>query len=131
MNGRRGFLKGFGLLGVVVASASATNAAANLISESTNGVLPSDGNIVHDPVVESAPDISHLAPPEGASTLQITGSYGPPPPKPQPLTQWGGQYISFAPINMQVTNSVAMTVGKDDRLWMKVGDQWRRVALEG
>jgi hypothetical protein len=24
-----------------------------------------------------------------------------------------------------------MTVGKDNRLWIKVGDEWRRVALEG
>jgi len=23
-----------------------------------------------------------------------------------------------------------MTVGKDNRLWMKIGDEWHRVALE-
>ena len=27
-------------------------------------------------------------------------------------------------------NTVAMTVGKDNRLWIKVGDEWKRVAIE-
>lgn len=130
MNGRRSFLKGFGLLGVVVAGASASHAAANLVSESTSGVLPSNVNPVHEPVVESAPDITHLAPPSNATTLQINGSYGEPPKPVAPVSNWGESIYSFAPINRTVTNSVAMTVGKDNRLWMKVDDKWRRVALE-
>lgn len=111
MNKRRNFLKGVGIAGAFVAGVAAYKQVKEIANDSK--------------------DISHLAPPEGAHTLQITGAYGPPPPKPQPLTQWGGQYMSFAPINMQVTNSVAMTVGKDDRLWIKNGDKWCRVALEG
>jgi hypothetical protein len=27
-------------------------------------------------------------------------------------------------------NKVEMSVGKDDRLWIKVGDEWKRVAVE-
>lgn len=131
MNGRRGFLKGFGLLGVVVAGASASSAAANLVSKSSGGVLPSDVEPVHNSFVERAPDITHLAPPSEATTLQINGSYGEPPKPVAPVNSWGESYYSFTPINRVVTNSVAMAVGKDDRLWMKVGDEWRRVALEG
>ena len=28
------------------------------------------------------------------------------------------------------TNEVSMAVGKDDRLWLKIGDKWKRVALD-
>lgn len=137
MNARRSFLKNLGLFGVMVGGASAAGATANVASKGAGSVLPVDGMPFHSAVVESGErmveeDISHLAPPDGATTLQINGSYGPPPEaKPNPLAHGSGQYYTFAPINRQVTNSVTMTVGKDDRLWMKVGDKWRRVALEG
>jgi hypothetical protein len=32
--------------------------------------------------------------------------------------------------NEEVTHRVSMTVGKDNRLWLKIGDEWRRVAIE-
>ena len=28
-------------------------------------------------------------------------------------------------------NKVALAVGKDDRLWIRVGEQWKRVVVEG
>jgi hypothetical protein len=32
--------------------------------------------------------------------------------------------------SQEVTHRVSMTVGKDNRLWMKIGDEWHRVAIE-
>jgi hypothetical protein len=29
-----------------------------------------------------------------------------------------------------VTHQVSMSVGKDNRLWLKIGDNWKRVALD-
>jgi hypothetical protein len=95
------------------------------------------------PVVKSLPvpikeDVSHLAPPGGATTLQINGSYPTEEEKPYEGMRLGSDgslgigtspYV-FRPLNQTTTHSVAMTVGKDNRLWMKVGDTWHRVALE-
>jgi hypothetical protein len=74
-------------------------------------------------------DISHLAPPASARTFQINGSYEDEAKAPVSLQDSGGMY-AFAPVNVPVTHSVTMTVGKDNRLWIKVGDEWHRVALE-
>jgi hypothetical protein len=42
-----------------------------------------------------------------------------------------GQHVMYVNgWNEQVTHRVSMTVGKDNRLWMKIGDEWHRVALE-
>jgi hypothetical protein len=30
----------------------------------------------------------------------------------------------------EVTNTTTLAVGMDDRLWIKIGEQWRRVAIE-
>jgi len=104
MSERRKFIKGFGLFGAVLAGA----ASAKVVIEEKK---------------KPVEDISHLAPPDTAYTLQITGSY--PDKKPEQVN-YG---MMFTP-NHPTTHSVSMTVGKDNRLWMKVGDQWKRVSIE-
>lgn len=155
VNGRRGFLKGFGLGGVVLGGAAggylaATREIANVASSS----LPaSNSNLNDNSVAPPAPDIAHLAPKQNATSLVITGDNRPPPPPPPPapvVMTAGGPYTlacSSSLYSPQTTlsiggnftnrcpedqlNRVAMAVGKDDRLWIKVGDSWKRVVLEG
>jgi hypothetical protein len=33
-------------------------------------------------------------------------------------------------IDHKVTHEVSMSVGRDNRLWIKVGEKWKRVALD-
>ena len=105
MNGRRQFVKGFGLFGAVLAGA----ASAKVVVEEAK---------------KPVEDISDLAPPDNAYTLQISGSYS--DKKPEPVNNG----MLFYPTNSPTTHSVNMTVGKDNRLWIKVGDQWKRVSVE-
>jgi len=149
VNARRGFLKGFGVGAAVIggfASVSAANAASVV-----GGSVPVGGG--ESGRVTEAGDISHLAPREGIPTFQIQGDNRPPPP-PQPVQSWsafnvpddlstytvtsvGGSYISSpsisygSPCPSNEMNNVSMAVGKDDRLWIKVGDTWKRVVVEG
>ena len=109
MNMRRNFLKGAGIVSAFVVGA----ASYRQVRE----------------VAEANQDIGHLAPPESATTLQITGSYGK-PVTPVNVTSGNGIY-TFSPMYTPPTNSVAMTVGKDDRLWIKINEEWKRVAIEG
>ena len=86
-------------------------------------------------IAENSKDIRHLAPPDNAQTIQFTGAYGE-APKPVPVVPYsdfsiGSSSYYINGYNSEVTHKVAMTVGKDNRLWIKVGDEWRRVALEG
>ena len=114
MTARRNFLKGAGIVSAFVVGA----AAYKQVKE----------------IAESSKDISHLAPPGNAYTLQIQGTYGEPPPAMRVSADGNvgiGSSFYITPYNQPVTNKVSMTVGKDDRLWIKVGDEWRRVALEG
>ncbi len=104
---RRNFFKGFGVLGAAVAGAAAVK-------------------VTVEEVKKPHKDISHLAPPSNATTISIVGSYAE-QPKPEPELQNG---FYFAPINQQSTHQVALTVGKDNRLWMKVGDEWKRVSID-
>jgi hypothetical protein len=113
MTARRNFLKGAGIVSAFVIGA----AGYKQVKE----------------IAENSKDISHLAPPDNAHTIQIQGSYGE-PPKPVPVLDGNmgiGSPFYFTPYNQPVTNKVTMTVGKDNRLWIKVGDEWHRVALEG
>ena len=107
MNERRKFIKGFGLFGAVLAGA----ASAKVVIEEKE---------------KPVEDISHLAPPDTAHMLQITGSYPEKKSEPEPMNNG----MLFMPSNTPTTHSVSMTVGKDNRLWMKVGDQWKRVSVE-
>lgn len=123
---RRKFVKGVGLFAALFAGGSAAVCA----NTNTPVVVPSpvndNNNVAPVAVVE---DISHLAPPTGATTLQITGAYGE-KPKPPKNNSFGESYY-ITGYNQQTSHSVAMTVGLDNRLWIKVDDQWKRVALEG
>lgn len=111
---RRGFLKGFGLLGAVVAGAASYQ-------------------ITVKEQEKEKEDISHLAP-LGRQTVSFTGNNEPEQPQNMgTVTTPDGQtysvsYGTFS--NPTPTHQVYMSVGKDNRLWMKVDDKWHRVALE-
>lgn len=105
MNERRKFLRGFGMIGAVMAGA----ASAKVVVEEKKKPIE---------------DISDLAPPDTAYVLQISGSYS--DKKPEPVNNG----MLFYPSNQPTTHSVSMTVGKDNRLWIKVDDQWKRVSVE-
>lgn len=128
INARRGFLKGFSLLGAAVGGFVATqNAFANTPSPTPIG---SSANVERD--IGPVEDIAHLAP-LGKTTLVLTADNLPPPPPPPPPPHIPGT-ITFSPINSgnkETDNRVTLSVGKDNRLWIKIGDQWRRVALDG
>ncbi len=123
MNKRRGFLKGFGLISTIAAGAATGYAA-------TKGVL-SVANVDVSAVKE---DISHLAPKSrNTNLLVLHGDNRPPEPPKQICSSNESNYI-FSGFNQcpdNELNKVAMSVGKDDRLWIRVGDSWKRVVVEG
>ena len=137
VNARRGFLKGFGLGAAVIggfASASTANAVSVVGSSVPDSVTKPES-------VNTVEDIGHLAPKENATSLVITGDNRPPPPPVQynsdnsfiirDSSNWNSRLMltsSFCPSDE--LNKVSMAVGKDDRLWIRVGDSWKRVALE-
>jgi hypothetical protein len=131
VNERRRFVKGIGFFAAILGGGSALGAANTLpVAVPTVDGLPAtngSSNPVSEPVVE---DISHLAPPEGATTIQITGAYGE-KPKPQPVSSTFGDSYYINGFNQETTHRVSMTVGLDNRLWIKIGDTWKRVAIEG
>lgn len=112
VNTKRSFLRGAGLFGLISGIGSAAAA------ESLTASLP-----------EVKEDISHLAPPQNATTIQFTGAYGK-QPEPQPVSATCGNSFYINGFNQETTHKVCMSVGLDNRLWLKVGDEWRRVALE-
>ena len=105
MSERRKFLKGFGLLGAVVGGA----ATAKVVVE-------------HRVVEEPKEDISHLAP-DNPTTLVLQGH-----PKPVE-TASSGPYV-LIPTIRDFQNKVHLSVGKDNRLWIKVDDVWKRVSVD-
>ena len=111
MNQRRNFLKGVGIAGAFVAGVAAYKQVKD--------------------IAENSKDIRHLAPPTGASTLQLTGSYGEAPKPVFSSNPFVSSTYYVGGFTSETTNKVSMTVGKDNRLWIYVGDEWRRVALEG
>ena len=70
-------------------------------------------------------DISHLKPPRDNNLLRLMGSYGEEEEKPS-----NSPFI-ISNVNSKVTHKVDMTVGLDNRLWIRVGDDWKRVVVEG
>lgn len=132
VNARRGFLKGFGLLSAIAAGAS----APVLVRENTSTPVRNTDNAVLVPPV----DITHLAP-VGKTNLTLTADNNPPPPPPPSYTSVGTFSFagaSFAPVlsvgpgtEDSTKNNVTLSVGKDNRLWIKVDGEWKRVALEG
>ena len=110
MSERRKFMKGFGLLGAVLAGAATTKVVIEHAEKKE----------------KEKEDISHLAPGNN-NTLVLLGQ----PVEKEPV-QFQGQGSSFyiQPMNHEYKNKVAMAVGKDDRLWIKVGEEWKRVSIE-
>ena len=131
VNERRRFVKGIGFFAAILGGGSALSAANSLpvAVPTVDSISVNNGssNPVSEPVVE---DISHLAPPENATTIQITGAYGE-QPKPQVVSSLASNSFYINGFNQETTHKVSMTVGLDNRLWLKVGDTWKRVALEG
>ena len=106
---RRSFFKGFGVLGAVAAGAT----AVKITVEETKTVTA---------------DHSHLAP-EPNTTLTLTGDNRSTEEKQASMpAPSNGMYV-ISP-NPQVTNQVAMAVGKDNRLWLKVDEKWHRVSID-
>ena len=131
VNERRRFVKGIGFFAAILGGGSALSAANSLpVAVSTVDSI-SVNNGSSNPVSESiVEDISHLAPPENATTIQITGAYGE-QPKPQVVSSLASNSFYINGFNQETTHKVSMTVGLDNRLWLKVGDTWKRVAIEG
>lgn len=108
MNDRRNFIRGFGLFGAVMAGA----ATAKVVIEEKK------------PEVQ---DISHLAP-DNPTTLVLQG---------QKIKREEKEYydvhgnrLYMMHTNPEFENKVHLSVGKDDRLWIKVGEKWLRVAVD-
>ena len=136
VNVRRGFLKGFGLLG---AAAGGFLAAQNSFAN-TPPPTPIGSSTVSERDIGLVEDITHLAP-LGLVNIHFQADNRPPPPPP-PVNYNSVNMISsgghFGPIlglgkmtSAEGHNNVKMSVGKDNRLWIEVDGQWRRVALEG
>lgn len=140
VNARRGFLKGFSLFGAAAGGFLAVQSSfANTPSPTPIG-SPAGSERDIGPVE----DIAHLAP-LGKTTLQLTADNipPPPPPPPQPVSVGGyaidgymitgSSHLSILSdgYHKETDNKVTLSVGKDNRLWIKMGDTWRRVALEG
>jgi hypothetical protein len=108
MNDRRNFIRGAGIIGAFAVGVASAKQVREMANEHK--------------------DISHLAPPKEATTIQFTGAYGEKPKAPEPTMGQHTFYVNGW--NEEVTHRVSMTVGKDNRLWMKIGDEWHRVAIE-
>jgi hypothetical protein len=109
MSERRKFMKGFGLLGAVLAGAATTK------------VVVEHG----EKKEKEKEDISHLAP-DAKTTFVLQGN----PVEKEPIPVPGSPTFYFLPMNPEYKNKVSMAVGKDDRLWIKVGEEWKRVSIE-
>ena len=106
MSERRKFMKGFGLLGAVIAGAATTKV------------------VIEHTEKKEQEDISHLAP-NADMSLVLMGQKVEKEP-----VQLSGSSFYIQPMNHEYKNKVAMAVGKDDRLWIKVGEEWKRVSIE-
>lgn len=100
MNGRRNFIKGFGLLSAICASSTAARAASATTTLGSTDVSNGNSGITREA-------IDHLAPSSNTNLTLMANN-----------------------LSGQAQNAVQLSVGKDNRLWAKVDNQWRRVALE-
>jgi hypothetical protein len=107
MSERRKFMKGFGLLGAVLAGAATTKVVVEHVEK------------------KEQEDISHLAP-DAKTTFVLQGN----PVEKEPVPVAGLSNFYIQPVNHEYQNKVAIAVGKDDRLWIKVGEEWKRVSIE-
>jgi len=114
MNTRRGFLRGAGIFGTIVGGVAAGKMIVEKHYQETKYIPAPE---------QPKQDISHLAP-ETPTTLMLQGN----PKKKEPSTLEGSPYSVFS--NVEYENKVEMSVGKDNRLWVKVNDEWKRVSIE-
>lgn len=118
VNGRRRFLRGFGLGGVVVGGVATGYVASKVINSPVTAPQP---------LPAPKEDISHLAPAGGTSnSLMIMRDNDPPPPQANPYNT-----ITIQPSLNENVNKVTLTVGKDNHLWMHTPDGWKRFVVEG
>jgi hypothetical protein len=117
MKKRRSFLRSFGLLGVAVAGASA--AMAN-----------NDPIIIPAPTPEE-PKTDFALKPEGTGLLHLQADNR---TEEEILAERkkfdATNNYMFYGLDNKITNELQMSVGKDNRLWIKVNDEWRRVSLD-
>ena len=155
-NGRRGFVKGFGLFSAMLAGASVAS-ASNTAPQLANSVVPIIDSVTASKAVD--PAIISLIEEQASNHLQLTHTYGeiaPPPPPSLPSSLNGSMLISngggtatwATPSFLQINAnggvniggknkqfvpgtenevSVKMVVGPDGELYLKVKDQWKRV----
>lgn len=107
---RRKFFKGFGVLGAVVAGATAVKVTVEEIKKPTE-------------------DISHLAP-SSNTNIMLTADNKPKKVKPAGILTNGQPFYFADTPNYEEQNKVTLSVGHDDRLWMKVGEKWHRVSID-
>lgn len=139
MSGRRSFLKGFGLIGAVVAGAT------------TPVVVQSKTKVVPAPLPGIDKDVVKVLTEQAPATLTLQATYGevaPPPPPPtfsspftftnngteySRLVMNGGGGISLGLTQKQFVpgtenkQAVSLVPGPDGNLYIKVGDTWKRV----
>lgn len=151
-NGRRGFVKGFGLFSAVLAGAAVVR-AESAAPQLGNSVVPVPNSSAVSKAID--PAIVSLIEEQATNYLQLTHTYGeiapPPPPLPSSLygstlvSNWAtGSSASFLQINAdggvniggknkkfvpgtENEVSVKMVVGPDGELYLKVKDQWKRI----
>lgn len=116
-NSRRGFLKGFGLLSAVLAGGTAHSVSA----ASAGGAVRDSSDTVRPTVVDQS-----LAPTSNTHFALVADNV---PREAMRIDASGIMCYGTAP--QENLNRVALSVGKDNRLWAEVDGQWRRIALEG
>ena len=151
-NGRRGFVKGFGLFSAVLAGASVVR-AESAAPQLGNSVVPVPTSSAVSKAID--PAIISLIEEQASNHLQLTHTYGeiapPPPPLPSSLngsvliSDWTtGSSASFLQINAnggvniggknkqfvpgtENEVSVKMVPGPDGELYLNVNGQWKRI----
>lgn len=113
---RRSFFKGAGIISAVVAA----------------GITPSIVNNHVNALSNKKEDISSLSPESGVTQLSLHGDNRTAKEKQAAQSKNSDSSFAISSFSPSVTtNQVSLAVGKDDRLWMKVGNQWKRVVVEG
>ena len=120
---RRTFLRGFGLVGVVVAGASSALANNEPVIIPVPAPEKPKTDFAH--LAPEKTDFAHLAPEKPVNSLVILADN-------RTLEERNTGYSNsmYSLNSVQTTNQVSISVGKDNRLWLKIGDEWKRVALD-
>jgi len=113
---RRKFIRGGGAVGGLFAGLLAGKAVVERIHTK---------EIIVEKMLPAPVDVAEQAmEPVGITMLTLTGN-SKPPEAPKDTNGY-----TFAPINPQHDLQVGMAVGRDKRLWIKVDQEWKRVALD-